>query len=140
MIDVKTGNIKISDSFELAPKSNFSMLEGQDLGQSHILRDMGNGYKWPDIKNIHVDDEYFNISLCFKEELLIELDLIVSNEKFRLSSDWSSWSDEKEKLKLKSCQDWLDKELGGKTNFHWGNVRSSYDLKSGASSIGIRYS
>lgn len=72
MIDLKTGNIKLSDSFELAPKSNFSLLEEQDLGQSHILRDMGNGYKWLDIKNIHVDNKYFNISLCFKEELLIE--------------------------------------------------------------------
>lgn len=100
---------------------------------------MGNGYKWLDIKNIKIDNEYFIISLCFKEEELSELSMAVNDSRFDISSDWNSWSERKEKEDLKKYQKWLDKELGKETKFHWGVVWASYDPKGGSSSIGIRY-
>ncbi|GAB5527793.1 MAG: hypothetical protein Roseis2KO_56650 [Roseivirga sp.] len=139
MINKNTGNIKLTDSLELTPKSNLNLLEGQNLGQANELRDIGNGCKWLDIKNINIGSKYFIISLCFIDELLSELSLLVSDERFSLSSHWSSWSERKEKEDLKKYTTWLNKELGGKTEFHWGDVWATYDPKSGSSSIGIRY-
>ena len=139
MIDRRTGNIRLTDSLELRPKLNFDLLEKQSLGEVREVRDMGNGYKWLDIKNIKIQNEYYIISLCFKEQELTELSMVVNDERFDLSSDWSTWSEEKEKEDLKKYQNWLEKELGKKTKFHWGDVWAAYDSKGGSSSIGIRY-
>lgn len=114
-------------------------MEKQSLGEVREVRDMGNGYKWLDIKNIKIQNEYYIISLCFKEQELTELSMVVKDERFDLSSDWRTWSEEKEKEDLKKYQNWLDKELGKKTKFHWGDVWAAYDSKGGSSSIGIRY-
>lgn len=139
MIDRSTGNIKLTDWLEVSPKSNFDLLDGQNFGQINEVHNMGNGYKWLNIKNIKIESEYFIISLCYKDELLTELSMVVNDEQFNLSSDWSSWNEQKEKEDLKKYQNWLDKELGGKTKFPWGDVWATYDPKSGSSSIGIRY-
>ena len=139
MIDRKTGNIRLTDSLELSPKLNFDVLENQSLGEVCEVRDMGNGYKWLDIKNIKIENEYYIISLCFNEERLIQLSMVVNDGRFDLSSDWSTWSEEEEKEALQKYQNWLNRELGRKTNFHWGDVWAAYDSKGGFSSIGIRY-
>lgn len=139
MIDRNTGNIRLNDSLELKSKSNFDLLEEQNLGEFHEVRNLGNGYIWLGIKNIKIKNEYFIISLCFKEEELSELLLVVNERRFDLSSDWSSWSEQKEKEDLKKYQNWLDKELGEERKFHWGDVWASYNPKGESSSIGIRY-
>ena len=65
--------------------------------------------------------------------------MILNDKRFNLFSDWSSCSEQKEKEDFKKYQNWLDKELEGKTKFHWGDVSATYDPKGGSSSIGIRY-
>jgi predicted NACHT family NTPase len=139
MIDKNTGQIKLTDSLELKPNSNFDFLESQKLGEVQETQDMGNGYKWLHIKNIQIDNKYFIISLCFKEDELTELSMVLDDKLFDLSSDWSSWNEQKEKEDLKKYQGWLNKELGEETKFHWGDVWASYDPRAGSSSIGIRY-
>lgn len=139
MIDRSTGNIKLTDSLVLSPKSNFELLEKLDLGEVREIQDMGNGYKWLIIKNIQVENKYFIISLCFKEEELTQLSMVVNEERFNLSPDWSSLSEQKEKEDLKKYQYWLNKELGKNTNFQWGDVWAAYNSKDGSSSIVIRY-
>ena len=139
MIDRNTGNIKLTDSLELSSNSSFNLIEGQNLGQVNEVREMGNGYKWLEIKNIKIESKYFIISLGFKDDKLTELSMVVEDKQFNLTSDWNSWSERKEKEDLKKYQNWLDKELDGKTTFHWGDVWITNDPKGGSSSIGIRY-
>lgn len=139
MIDRNTGNIKLTDSFELRPKSNFDLLEEQGLGEVREIRDMGNGYKWLDIKNIKVENQYFIIALCFKDEELSEASLVFDDSPFVLTSGWSSRRQQKEKDDLKKYQVWLGHEFGNTTKFKWGEVWTDYDPKGGSSSIRIRY-
>lgn len=139
MIDRRTGNIKLTDSLKLRPKSNFDLLEGRNLGEVNKVRDMGNGYKWLDIKNIKIENEYFIISFCFKKEELTELSMVVNDKPFDLSPNWSLWNEQKAEEDLKKYQNWIRKELGEETKFNWGEIWASYDHKGRSSSIGIRY-
>ena len=139
MIDRRTGNIKLTGSLELSSKSKFQLLENQDLGEVQEVRDTDNGYKWLVIKNIKIENKYFIISLCYKEEELTAVEMVVNDERFNLSTDWSSWSEQKEGEDLKKYQNWLEKELGRKTKFRWGHVSASFDPKGGSSSILIEY-
>ena len=139
MIDKKKGHIKLTDSFDLIPNLKFNLIEGQNLGEVQETRDMNNGWKWLDIKNIHIGDKYFIISLCFKEEELAELSIVLKNNPFDLNPSWNKWSEKREKEKLKEYQGWVTQELGKKRNFKWGDVWTSYDSRGGFSSIGIRY-
>ena len=139
MIDKNTGHIKLTDALELKPNSSFDFIESQKLGELQETRDIGNGYKWLDIKNIQIDNKYLIISLCFKEEKLSQLSMVMNDSPFDLNPDWSSWTEKQEKEDLKKYQNWLNQELGKETKFSWGEVKASYDSKGGFSSIGIRY-
>ena len=59
MIDTKTGNINLTDSFQLTPKSNFQIVKDLNLGEYCEVRDMGNDHKWIDIKNIKIEKQFF---------------------------------------------------------------------------------
>ncbi len=139
MIDKIKGHIKLTDSVELKPNSNFELIESQKLGEVQETRDMGNGYKWLDIKNIQINEKYFIMSLCFKQEKLSELSILISDNPFDLNSSWDNWSEKEEKEKLKKYQEWLNKELDKENEFNWGTAWASYDQKGCSTSIGIRY-
>jgi hypothetical protein len=139
MIDKNKGHIKLNDSLELTPNSNFDLIESLKLGELQEIRDIGTGYKWIDIKNIQIDHKYFIISLCFKETKLSELSIVINDNPFHLNSGWESWSEKEEKEKLNKYQDWLSQKLGNDRIFKWGEAWASYDPKSCSSSIGIRY-
>ena len=139
MIDKNKGHIELNDSLELTPNSNFDLIESQKLGEVQKIRDMGNGYKWIDVKNIQIGDKYFLMSLCFKGEELSELSMVINDNPFDLNSGWDSWSEKSEKEKLKKYRDWLTQEIGKEWDFNWGEVWADYDPKGESSSIGIRY-
>ncbi len=139
MIDKTKGHIKLTGLLKLEPNSNFDFIEKQKLGEVQEIRDMGNGYKWLDIKNIQIEDKYFIMSLCFKEEDLTELSIVFNDKPFDLNSSWDSWSEKDEQKKLNKYQVWLKEQLGDNRNFNWGEVWADYDPKGGSSSIGIRY-
>ena len=139
MINKNNGHIKLNDSLELTPKLNFGLIESQNMGEVQETRDMGNGYKWLDIKNLQIGEKYFTMALCFKGEELSELRLGINDNPFDLNLGWDSWGENDEKEKLKKYQDWLCQELGKERKFNWGEAWVSYDPKGGFSSIGIRY-
>ena len=139
MIDKTKGHIRLNDSIKIEPNSSFDLIERQELGGIQEIRDMGNGYKWLDIKNIQIDNQYFNMSLCFKEEILSQLTMMINDNPFDLNSDWNSWNEKVEKEKLKKYENWLNQELDKERKFNWGEVWSSYDPRGGFSSIMITY-
>ena len=139
MIDKTKGHIRLNDSLNLEPNSSFEMIERQKLGVLQEIRDMGNGYKWLDIKNIQIDNQYFIIFLCFKKEKLSQLTMVINDKPFELNSSWDTWSEKAEKEKLKKFENWLNKELDKERKFNWGEVWVNYDQREGSSSIGIKY-
>ena len=139
MIDKTKGHIRLNYSLSLEPNSSFEMIERQKLGVLQETRDMGNGYKWLDIVNIQIDNQYFNMSLCFIEEKLSQLIMVINDKPFDLNSGWDTWSEKVEKEKLKRFENWLNNELGQERKFNWGEVRANYDQREGSSSINIEY-
>ncbi len=115
------------------------MIEKQNLGEIQEIRDMGNGYKWLEIKNIQIDNQYFNMSLCFKMEKLSQLTMVINDKPFDLNSGWDTWSVKAEKEKLKKFENWLNKELDRERKFNWGEVWANYDPRGASSSIRIIY-
>lgn len=73
----------------------------------------------------------------FHGEQLRMITLSVVDPEF--GSSWSDWSKERE-LARKALHDRiLEKDLGLRRSFGWGVASSSYDDKSGGSSIVVRY-
>lgn len=139
MIDIKTGNITFEKDFVINQKSDFDSVSSMELGEFQEIDDMGNGWIWLRIKNISNSGYFFNMSIAFKNQILKELNFIVSDKKFDLNPNWSDWSEKEELKKLKKYQNWLKKEIGNKREFDWGQIWSDYDPKGGFSSIGLRY-
>jgi hypothetical protein len=140
VIDKKTGTIKISDSIELGPKSEFENFVSLKLGEQKETRDFGNGFKWLDFKNVKVNREYFNISFCFKNKVLLEILIVFNDRPFDLDSNWDNWNEQEEIETLKMFRGWIKRHFNEQTKFNWGEVLASFDEKSQASSIIVRYS
>ena len=139
MINKNNGHIRLHDSLALKPNLNIDLVENQDFEDVQETRDLGNGYKWIDIKNIQIENKYFIISLCFKENELAELSIILNDKPFDLSTSWDSWNEQDEEKKLIEYNNWLIEQLGTTRVFNWGEVWADYDPRGGSSSIGIRY-
>ena len=140
MINKNTGYISLNEEIQLVPNSEFASIEKLKLGETQKVRDLGNGYKWLDIKNLLFDNHHFTFQLCFLNEKLTRITMVFQNTPFDLNPSWDSWSEEHEKERLTEYQNWLTKELGKIRNFDWGEVWAAYDPKGGFSSIGISYS
>ena len=139
MIDSKTGNISLSNTVSLKPNSEFQKIENLELGETQEIREMGNEWKWIDIKNIKIENEYYLFSLGFKNEKLNLISFNVGNKPFEINSNWNSWTEKQELKKYKYFKKWLSREIGKKREFDWGNISAFYDPKGGISSIEIKY-
>ena len=139
MIDIKTGQIIINKVLIINKNSDFDFVYKMELGEIQEVDDLGNGWIWLRIKNIETSGYFFHISFAFNNHKLKEINLIVSNKKFDLNSNWSNWSEQKELEALQFYNNWLNKEIGNQREFNWGEVWADYDPKSGSSSIGLRY-
>ena len=81
----------------------------------------------------------FSLALRFCGERLEAVNLTFLSEEF--GSSWSDWSEEKELKRKRIHDDWLVSATGSAGRvYRWGEIRSGFDAKSGASSIVIRYS
>lgn len=139
VIDTKSGRIKLTESLEVASGTRFSQVVNQVLCEVQDIRDLKNGYKWLDLKNIMVEGRYFIVSLCFYEHELTELNLVVRDTPFELNIDQMHFSEGRELSEQEEYERWLTKEIGTERAFSWGKVWSGYDSKGGAGTIGIRY-
>ena len=139
MINKDNGHLEILPQIKLTPNDSLDRAEGLKLGEAQELSDIRNGYKWLTLKNIEVDNEYFIITLCFLNDRLKSLNLVVSDKRFDLNGDWNSWDEPDEKRKLTEFQKWVKRQLGREGQFSWGQVNASYDQRGGSSSILVIY-
>ncbi len=114
-------------------------IKSMDIGESQSELDMGNGWKWYNVRNVKVANLYFIISFGFLDERLKELSLGFSKLKYDLSKGWESCSEKEERQNDVIFNKWLNTELGSERTISWGEVWVGYDEKGGSSSIGLRY-
>lgn len=139
MIDRKTGFVELAFDQTIKPTLSLGEIESMDIGESQSEGDMGNGWKWYNVRNVKIVDLYFIISFGFFNERLKELSFVFSTTKYNLSKGLESWDENEERQKAVIFNNWLKSELGSEKTFGWGEVWADYDEKGGSSSIGIRY-
>ncbi|MDR0672399.1 MAG: hypothetical protein LBF93_01785 [Zoogloeaceae bacterium] len=107
--------------------------------------DVETGYKWIYIYRIPIDREYINFSLCFYQGRLFCAEIAFMkwgkvNHAGKIKPwSWDDWSEEEELSDEQRYNRWLDKTIGRKREFSWGQVVARYDLKSARSRIEILY-
>lgn len=140
MIHSESGQLKISETQVVSRFANFETIQSMNLGQTQELRDLKNGWMSYDVKNLKINNHYFNLSFLFFKQKMREVSFVFQEQAFNVETkNWSSWNENTEKEQAKYFNDWLDMILDGERNFEWGIVEAAYDSKSGFSSIKIRY-
>jgi hypothetical protein len=139
MIDKRNGHIIISPDVELAPNDSFDKIKKLDIGENQEVHDMKTGYKWLDLQNVKIDNEYFIFSFCFFNDKLEMLRFVVDNKKFVLKENWDSWTEEEERANERKYKKWVIDKLGHEGQFSWGQISALYDSKGGSSSIFLKY-
>lgn len=139
MIDPQTGAISFSETVQVNSGDSIDQVSAFDFGETQLLRDMGTGWKWLTIKNIVVETNYVLVTFGFYQNVLSQLNLIVSADRFELNAGWESWSKADELNTLSRLRQWVLAEVGREGTFDWGTIQTNYDPKSGASTIHIRY-
>ena len=138
MINSKDGSLNLKE-FELKPFSKFELTDQFKAGNIQEIRDINNGWKWLDVINLKIDNQYFKLSLGYFENRLNLVSIVFQETQMDESSTWKDWSEKNERKNQEKFEKWLNKEIGKQRNFNWGNIDSSYDSKSGFSSIYINY-
>jgi hypothetical protein len=139
MIDVNTGHLLIDNERIITPKTNLAILERWQLSTSQKTREMEGDWNWVDVKNLKIDDLYFNISFLFKDKGIGGFTFTFQEEPYELIPSWASWSKEGEEANLVRFNNWLEEQFGEVRKFEWGEIQAFYDSKSGGSSIKLSY-
>lgn len=139
MLSKKDGHLRISSELVLAPNDSFEKINNLKLGEAQVIRDMGDGYRWLEVKNVKVGGNYFIIAVGFFEDKLRMLQLGFDDKKFELEANWDFWSEKEERRRQLKYKKWVIGELGREGQFSWGDVSASYDPKGGGSAIFVNY-
>ena len=139
MINKITGDINISDIIIIKHNDLLKDVMSLNIGQTNQKIDHHNGWIWLKSTNVLIANQYFTFHFGFLHNQLKQISFVLSDSIYKLSSDWSTWSERQELDNLERYQKWLLQELGTQRDFDWGNVWALYDPKGGSSSIGMCY-
>jgi hypothetical protein len=88
---------------------------------------------------VQLGAEPFVVVLQFLGQTLRSVSLAMLRGRWG-SSSWDDWSEESEREKQRAHDAWLSAQLGSPPyTYGWGEVESTYDPRSGSSSIVIQY-
>lgn len=140
MLDKKTGTLSIDEGIKFGPHSDFNIIKDFMLGENPEVVGTSDAQEQKiNFRNVAVDGKYFIFRLNFTYNKLFLLEIFISPVPFEFKENWNDWSYEDEMKHLEYCKSWLQKEVGGTTNFDWGHIWCGYDSLGGFSSIKIRY-
>src|SRR5262249_2532980 len=126
-----------SPPFKISPGFKIRDLENVPVTLQPLISNQG--HQSFALGKLPIGDKSFFVALYFYQGTVESIDLAIDSEEF--GSSWDDWTEEKE-MKRKETQDaWLVANTGSTSHvYDWGAVGSSYDPRSGGSSITIRYS
>lgn len=139
MIDISNGSVFIAEKDTLL---EFNLCENvfvESMLFSDVLEKDINVYINYFIKPQKIYNKQFMMRLYFNQMKCLEfLQLFISTDDEIPS--WDNWSKEKEINKKAEHDKWLQENLGNPPyKYSWGEITSKYDMRSGSSSITIRY-
>jgi hypothetical protein len=140
MLDPETGALrfdepKVTLGADLTLTSFLQSTLAKTIGDKLVG---GEGYQTFWFKQHHASGGLtLAVGLCFQNERLENVEL--QNDDPAFGTSWDDWSEAKELSRKQSHDRWLNKCVGGRRNFPWGEVWSGYDERGGSSSIVIRY-
>ena len=138
MINVTTGEITV-ESFPIKLGPSFKREDLSKLpitSKSQVVNEPFHSYS---LGKVIIDGKVILVLLYFYEQCLESIELANASEEF--GQTWDDWSPVKEMKRKESHDRWLKEQTGYTSHvYSWGEIDSSYDPKSGGSSITIRYS
>jgi hypothetical protein len=118
-------------SFLLQHPSGFSIsaqFTEEDAAKSGQLTvKHSNGYNWYSLPVWKEPNFVIGLSLCFFYGKLVHVHLAAIDDAFGTS--WDDWSEEKERLRIKKTNEWLEKNDLKAGTYDWGTVSCGYDRK-----------
>lgn len=136
IINVENGNFSLNA--EMVINANKELAEIKTFDIDKTTDDMGNGYEWIYFKNIKIGNLYFFLNVCFFQKKTKMINFFFSESQIKNQS-WDNWNENEEKNNQRKFEEWLNKSIGNKRKFSWGDISSNYDSKGGGSSITINY-
>jgi hypothetical protein len=147
VIDRETGALELAGG-RIDRELTRTAFLASPLARDCSTNDMQTGWLQVDIATTTIGARTFGVVLWFDRERLDHYSLCLVDP--RNGNSWEGWSESKQ-LTLRDAHDaWLVEVLGpaereARTTaeltyrFAWGEVRSTYDARSGSSSIGVRF-
>jgi hypothetical protein len=141
MIDIDNGDIYINNG-------NFVIKKGLSKNNfinsnlfNEVLHQDDDIYTRYFIKPQLIGNDYFFINLYFDSKNILQLVDISMLDDDGSWPIWENWSEEKELSRRERHNKWLEDNIGkNQYKYSWGSISSTYDPRSGASSITINYS
>ena len=138
MFDPNAGII-IFDSprFEIGPRltrADFSCSPVFD--QAALLAKNEPWCSW-NLKGLKLGEDLFVATLFFYGDQIKMLELANASPEF--GTTWNDYSQEKELLRKKFHDQWISRNLAGRSDYSWGTIDSVLDPRAGSSFIMITY-
>ena len=99
-------------------------------------RDAHTGWVWYQLPMLREEDYIIRVGLGFNDGSLATIKFADTNPIFGV--DWNEWSEEKERLRAKSTERWLQIRGIAVGSYSWGSVWAGYDGKGGHGSATVR--
>jgi hypothetical protein len=109
--------------FSISPQ--FTEEDAAKSGQLTVQH--SNGHNWYSVPLWQEPNFVIGLSLCFFYGKLVHVHLAAVDDVFGTS--WDDWSEEKEQLRIKKTNEWLEKNDLKTGVYDWGTVSCGYDRK-----------
>ena len=113
-------------------------LNSTDYPLAIVRHEMNTGWVWYQLPAFNDHSIQIVISLAFYNDVLSQISLAHVDELI-YGSSWSSWSENKELLRVQTTKKWLENKGYSLGKYAWGEIWANYDPKSGSGSAGIRF-
>ena len=136
ILNTENGNFSLNAEMVINANKEFAEVNSFDIDKT--TDDMGNGYEWIYFKNIKIGNLYFFLNVCFFQKKTKMINFSFSESQIKNPS-WDNWNENEEKTNQRKFEEWLNKSIGSKRKFNWGDISSNYDSKGGGTSVTINY-
>jgi hypothetical protein len=140
LINVKTGEFKISNDFMVSGKTAQKVLLAHFGQQALSVNDFKNGYCNYSIPNLKIGEWYFMFTFYFLNDNLTKLGFLVQAEPYNDKDSWENFDQKVELKKGKYMEQWMAKQMQGDyKRYDWGKAGVNYDFHNLSYSCAITY-
>jgi hypothetical protein len=98
---------------------------------------MRTGWVWYSLPTLQDGDYVIGVGLGSNHGSLEMISLVDTDPRF--GNNWNEWSEDKERLRAKSTESWLNSKGIEVGSYSWGSVGAAFDAKGGHGSATVRF-